>query len=375
MIVSLKNNKEIIVPDLFQEFISDSSTFKVYNSKALQNLNKISKDIKNGKYILIEKAKFSNILKLYNFINKKIDEFIPHELIANVRSKNNTRSKKYIYEKKKKNILDQILILGMNDSIITFDDKDTIYNLIYFCGSPFKYSDESFLLPFRFYNDLVYKLGESIYVKVAEAEFRTGMNVLLPKSQETYQLFKRALEEQQLKSDLEVLDMGCGSGVISYILNDLVEKSTICFTDILSESIASTLLNLEQSEDSSNKLIAMNPGSLYDNIDRKFDLIVFNPPWIDARSSNRSELALNDKDQSTVKEFLSNSRDHLNPNGKILLGFSDNSGDKAIELFEKNIADNNYTIVSVILDKIQSYQSGRKWMKIFVYELQYKYEE
>ncbi|MDA3885089.1 MAG: class I SAM-dependent methyltransferase, partial [Candidatus Delongbacteria bacterium] len=366
------NNKEIIVPDLFQEFISDSSSFKIYNSKDIQNLNKISKDIKNGKFIIIEKASFSNISKLYDYVNKKIDEFIPHELIANLRSKSNTRSKKFIYEKKKKNILNQILILGMNDNITTFDDNDEIHNLIYFCGSSFKYSNESFLLPFRFYSDLVKKLRDSVYVNVAESEFRTGINVLLPKSQETYQLFKRSIVEQQLKSDLDVLDMGCGSGVISYILNDLIENSTISFTDILPESIASALLNLEKAKKSTNKLIAINPGSLYDNIDKTFDLIVFNPPWIDARSSNRSELALNDKDQSTVKEFLSGSKDHLNPNGKILLGFSDNSGDKAVELFEKNIADNSYEILNIFSDKIQSYQSGRKWMKIFVYELQYK---
>ncbi|MDA3838751.1 MAG: hypothetical protein PF574_07195, partial [Candidatus Delongbacteria bacterium] len=135
MIVSLKNNKEIIVPDLFQEFISDSSSFKIYNSKDIQNLNKISKDIKSGKFIVVEKAKLSNISKLYDYVNKKIDEFIPHELRIDLKSKNNTRSKKYVYEKKKKNILDQILILGMNDKIITFDDKDDIRNLIYFCGS------------------------------------------------------------------------------------------------------------------------------------------------------------------------------------------------------------------------------------------------
>ncbi|MDA3838168.1 MAG: class I SAM-dependent methyltransferase, partial [Candidatus Delongbacteria bacterium] len=235
-----------------------------------------------------------------------------------------------------------------------------------------KYSDQHFLLPFRFYNDLEKKLKESIEVKATDSEFRTGINVLLPKSQETYQLFKKSIVEQESKIDLKILDMGCGSGVISYILNDQVENSTICFTDILPESIASALLNLERSKISTNKLIAMNPGSLYENIDRKFDLIVFNPPWIDARSSNRSELALNDKDQATVKAFLSVSKDHLNSEGKILLGFSDNSGDKAVELFEENIADNNYEILNIYSDKIQSYQSGRKWMKIFVYELQYK---
>jgi len=372
LIVSLKNNKEVIVPDLFQEFISDSSSFKIYNSKDIRNLNKISKDIKSGKFVIVEKSKFSNITKLYDFVNKKIDEFIPHELRVDLKSKNNTRSKKYVYEKKKRRILDQILILGMNDKITTFDDNDDIRNLIYFCGSPFKYSDQYFLLPFRFYNDLEKKLRESINVKAADSEFRTGMNVLLPKSQETYHLFKRSIEGQKSKSNLQILDMGCGSGVLSYILNDQVKNCTICFTDILPESIASALLNLEMSNESTNKLVAMTPGSLYENIDRKYDLIVFNPPWIDAKSSNRSELALNDKDQAIVKEFLSASKDHLNTDGRILLGFSDNSGEKAVELFDKNIADYNYEILNIYSDKIQSYQSGRKWMKIFVYELQYK---
>jgi predicted RNA methylase len=342
-----------------------------HNEKEIQNLNKISKDIKNGKFIIIEKGNYTSISKLYNFINKKIDEFIPHELITNLRSKSNTRSKKFIYEKNKKNILDKILILGMNNNLVTFADEQEIPNLIYFCGSEFKHLDELFLLPFRFYTDLKEKLKESIFVRATNTEFRTGINVLLPKSQETYQLFKKSIEDQKSKSDLEILDMGCGSGVISYILNNQVENSTICFTDILPESIASALLNLERSKMSTNKLIAMNPGSLYENIDRKFDLIVFNPPWIDARSSNRSELALNDKDQATVKEFLSCSKEHLKENGKILLGFSDNSGEKAVETFEQNISVNNYSIIKIHSDKIQSYQSGRKWMKIFVYELKH----
>ncbi|MCK4981128.1 MAG: methyltransferase, partial [Candidatus Delongbacteria bacterium] len=347
------------------------------NKKDIQNLNKISKDIKSGRFIIAEQADRSDIIRLYDFINKKIDEFISHELRDDLKSKNNTRNKKFVYETKKKSILDQILILGVNNKITTFDDNE-IPNLIYFCGSPFRYSDEMFLLPFRFYNDLIKKLSESIYVKVAGAEFRAGTNVLLPKSQETYKLFKQAIEIESPKNNIEILDMGCGSGVISYLLNDQVNNSTICFTDILPESIASTLLNLKTLIDdkgnsrANNKFIAMNPGSLYDNIDRKFDLIVFNPPWIDARSSNRSELALNDKDQTTVKEFLVRSKDHLNPNSKILLGFSDNSGDKAVELFENNISDNNYKILNIYTDKIQSYQSGRKWMKIYVYVLQLK---
>nr|MDA3813494.1 class I SAM-dependent methyltransferase [Candidatus Cloacimonadota bacterium] len=281
-------------------------------------------------------------------------------------------SKKFIYEKKKKNILNQILILGLNDNITTFEDKGVIPNLIYFCGSSFKHFNESFMLPFRFYNDLINKLKESIYVRAAESEFRTGINVLLPKSQETYLLLKKSIKELSVKSNLDILDMGCGSGVITYILNSEVENSSICFTDILPESIASALLNLEGSYDSTNKLIAMNPGSLYENIDRQFDLIVFNPPWIDAKASNRSELALNDKDQNIVKEFLSAGKEYLNADGRILLAFSDNSGDKAVELFEKNITDNSYETVNIHTDKIQSYQSGRKWMKIFVYELKIK---
>ena len=368
----LKNDRKIIIPDLFKKFISDSSSFKICTDKEIQNLNKISKDIKKGKFIIVEKAKLSNISNLYDFVNKKIDEFIPHELKNNLKLKNNTRSKKFIYDNKKKQILDQILILAKNDNITTFDDKK-IPNLIYFCGSDFKYSDEEFVLPFRFYNQLTEKLNESVFVKAADKEFRTGINVLLPKSQETYLLFKSSIENLKLKNNLDVLDMGCGSGVISAIMNNYIDNSRIYFTDILPEAIASALLNLRSISDSSNKFTAMHPGSLYDNIDIKFDIITFNPPWIDSKASNRSELALNDKGQKTLKEFLFTSKKHLKDDGKILLAFSDNSGEKAVEIFEKNIADNHYKITDIYTDKIQSYQSGRKWMKIFVYELKIRF--
>ncbi|MBN2788955.1 MAG: class I SAM-dependent methyltransferase [Candidatus Delongbacteria bacterium] len=372
MIVSLKNGKEIIVPDLFKEFISDSTSLKIYNDKSIQNLNKISKEIKNGHFILIEQASQKDIIKLYDFVERKIDEFISHDQRSEIKSKDNNRNKKYLFETKKKNVLNHILIVGKNEKIITYDDGTEINDLIYFCGSTIKHNDKNFIIPFKFYRDLQNKLSESIFVEAVGNEFRTGINVLLPKSQETYNLFKKSISGVSKKCNLSVLDMGCGSGVLSYILYDQLVRSEIYFTDILPESIASSELNLRKLQDDKegkNKLINLNPGYLFNNIDKNFDLIVFNPPWIDARANNRSELALNDKDQTLLVEFLLQSGDHLKDNGRILLGFSDNSGEKAIENFEKNIADHNFKIIKVNSDRIQSYQSGRKWMKIFVYEL------
>lgn len=53
----------------------------------------------------------------------------------------------------------------------------------------------------------------------------------------------------------------------------------------------------------------------------RFDLILSNPPWEDAKPENRAEYALYDESFRLLRSLLSGLRDHLNPGGRALLAY------------------------------------------------------
>ncbi|MBU4486902.1 MAG: methyltransferase, partial [Candidatus Delongbacteria bacterium] len=268
------------------------------------------------------------------------------------------------------------------DQVISFEEKITFPYLTSFCGEYFQNvnPDSEYLIPYKFFTDLTESLKTEITVNCIKMNIGSGVNVLLPKSQDTTELFKTALDGFKDKSMKKIIDMGCGSGILTLMADEIFNNSEIFFSDILPEAIASTLWNIEKNkntkfnkkgdrlfcETENNFILCCGNGDLFEKIDDKFDIIIFNSPWIDAISHNRSELALNDKNQKTLERFLMQAKHRLNNNGNILLAFSDNGGDTAVDRLNELITENHFHTDQEFFCRIQSHQSGRKWMKIFV---------
>jgi len=376
-------DRNFFIPELFVQLISGGSSFKIYESDEIVNYNKVFKDIKAGKFIIITNSKKIFADKIYKEILKRIDELIPFEELQRINSKDFSRNRKREYDKIKADIFNRLLVISKNDRFISFDDEEiSIPYLASFCGEDpnTDNKDIEFLLPYNFYLELESSLKDNIEIRSLKINISTGVNVLLPKSQETTELFRSAFENLPIKKDLSVIDMGCGSGVLTLLADASIEQSKIYFSDILPEALASSIRNIEKNKNvhfekmenrltcrtENNAIICLGSGDLFEHTEDKYDIIIFNPPWIDSISNNRSELALNDKDQKTVGRFLMQAKRRLSGKGKIFLAFSDNSGDFAVEKLDKLIEENNFIIENECSCKIQSHQSGRKWMRIFV---------
>ncbi|OFY92867.1 MAG: hypothetical protein A2491_21765 [Bacteroidetes bacterium RIFOXYC12_FULL_35_7] len=370
------------IPELFINLISNGSSFKIYESDETINFNKVFKDIKTGKFIIITNSKKIFADKIYKEILKRIDELIPFEELKRINSKDFSRNRKREYDKIKTDLLNRLIVISKNDRLISFHDEISLPYLVSFCGEDpcLETDDIEFLLPYNFYLELESSLKNHIEIRTLKMNISTGVNVLLPKSQETTELFRSAFENLSIKKDQRVIDMGCGSGVLTLLADASIEQSKIYFSDILPEALASTIRNFEKNKNASfekiedrltsrtqnNTIICLGSGDLFEHTEDKYDIIIFNPPWIDSISNNRSELALNDKDQKTVGRFLMQAKRRLSSKGKIFLAFSDNSGDSAVEKLDKLIEENKFISENEFSCKIQSRQSGRKWMRIFV---------
>lgn len=363
--------RDFSIPELFRDLITHDSGFSYVDLNGKESTGKIIKSLKSEKFIVIINSLPEKTHKLYKEIIKRLDEILPFDKKTDIRSKNFSRNRKREYDKLKNNILNRLLIVAQGYIITSFSKDVRIPYLDSFCGENPNCNDPSkeYLIPYKFFLELKESLNSEIFIKCANLKISAGINVLLPKSQETTELFKSVFSELPKKNNLVILDMGCGSGVLTLIADSLFEDSEIHFTDILPEALASALNNIDNNispDDSSNSLICRDPGDLFEKIDDVYDLIIFNPPWVDAPARNRSEFALNDRDQKLLERFIIQAKNRLKPDGRIALAYSDNNGDKAVEKFNSIVLHNGFITEKEYSAKVQSYQSGRKWMRIFV---------
>jgi release factor glutamine methyltransferase len=142
-------------------------------------------------------------------------------------------------------------------------------------------------------------------------------NIYIP--EEDSYLLKKALEDYLLKiknkKNLKFLDMGCGSGILAETaLKKGLKKNNILCVDI----------NVFAVEELKKKRFRVLKSDLFSNLKKeKFDLIVFNPPYLpfDKKEDKDSQLATTGgkKGSEVINKFLVYGKKHLNEKGKILL--------------------------------------------------------
>lgn len=150
----------------------------------------------------------------------------------------------------------------------------------------------------------------------------------------------------------KVLDMGAGSGVIA--------KAALGKAD---EVIAVDINQKAVSHVKSLGIKALR-SDLFSNIKGRFDLIVFNPPYLPYEKKEDKATALQvsggKKGHELIERFLKNAKKHLEKHGKILLLFSSLSGN-----VEKLMKKYGYEY-----KKIE--EKSLFFEKLYVYELRHR---
>ncbi len=125
----------------------------------------------------------------------------------------------------------------------------------------------------------------------------------------------------------KVLDMGCGS----CILAETASKKT--------KNVTAADINPEAVKLAKQKGFKAVQSDLFENIEGKFNLIIFNPPYLpeDEKEDEESKLITTGgkKGNEVLKRFLEQAKERLALDGNILLVVSSLTP-KAEELFKKN---------------------------------------
>lgn len=234
-----------------------------------------------------------------------------------------------------------------------------------------------FLIPLMRIHKIQKALAETYSIRALGISLQASDNVLPPHSQETVELFQCGLRsvKSHLPQGATVLDMGCGCGNLTLLAAQEVAdlRARIYAADLLPEAVATTRLNLGHYGDvhsNSAPIHIMLPGDLFQTVPAlRFDLVIFNAPWVVSRARNRAEIAIHDEKQHTLRRFFGDLPRYLNPRGRALIGYADASGVKAITRLEELIGAAGLTILNRFKERVATHRSKRKWENITVYEL------
>lgn len=169
------------------------------------------------------------------------------------------------------------------------------------------------------------------YVDFFDTRIYVNKNVLIPRyeTEELVHLFYFNERSNISKNKAEILDLCAGSGCIGLSLkNNLEDKVSISLSDIDEEAIQQIKYNAE----SLSLNVDIIKSDLFTNIDKKFDYIIANPPYIpfdEKLSKSVTEFephnALYAKDNGFYfyQQILNNIQQFLNKKGKLYLEISD----------------------------------------------------
>lgn len=205
--------------------------------------------------------------------------------------------------------------------------------------------DEAVLAPLR---DLLKKRGEGIplqhllgNVPFHGRDFICDGRALIPRP-ETEELVGMILNELP-QDPLEILDMGCGSGVLGLSLAAERKDSRVTLADVSTDAIS---LAKENADELGIENVSFIHSDLYENITGSFDLIAANLPYVpigeasgmDRELAHDPALALfsGADGMDLLRRFIPDTLNFLKPGGVIALEIGHDQASQVRSCLEKS---------------------------------------
>lgn len=129
-----------------------------------------------------------------------------------------------------------------------------------------------------------------------------------------------------------VLDVGTGSGIIA--LSAAEFAGSVLGVDVDPQAVSCARKNAVRNGIGNAEF---RVSDLFENVEGKFDLIIFNPPYLPSGSIKDKAVDGGRRGRQLIRKFIADAGDHLNPEGRILILVSSlNEPEKIIKNFGKN---------------------------------------
>lgn len=191
-----------------------------------------------------------------------------------------------------------------------------------------------------------YIIGETVFYGLP---VKLTSDVLIPRP-ETEELVDLIVKNHKKNQNINILDMGTGSGCIAVALKKYLPEAQVFAMDISEDAlkIAKDNAAINQTEIYFFKDDILNPQNKYDF----FDIIVSNPPYVRESEKelmkknvldNEPHLALFVKDDDALvfyRKIIDFAKEHLKPEGFIYFEINEALGKDAAELLNQNVFKN-----------------------------------
>ncbi len=160
---------------------------------------------------------------------------------------------------------------------------------------------------------------KGIEVKTLDITLKPYYNTYFPTRFDHLKLFDKWLKKYEGSKE-NAIEIGIGSGILSF---QLIQNGfqNIFATDTNKNAIIGVAQ--ESKRLGYEKHLILNYGDLFENCNIKANVIVFNPPWLPAKHQLEEGI---DKaiyyEEGLFPRFFEQAKEHLAPNGKIVLIFS-----------------------------------------------------
>ena len=367
---SINNIGELYVPAECRDAVFARARAKLFSHQELGHLNRIFTHIRHGGVAIVE-GEWEQITALMDYIQRHKRDLIQHPQRED-RTRDRRASRGKSVNDALREALARLMCWADADGILQAENAPVLPYLLELAGEPADANQgKPFLLSLTKIQQIQQALTDTYPIRALDASLVASENVLAPRSQETIECFQEALQHVRQSRPAAVADIGCGSGCLTLLARqELGEQTEVYASDLLPEAVATTRLNLQRLSPDSARVHVMPADDLFDPFpSHQFDVIIFNAPWVVARVRNRSELAIHDEKQETVKRFFAEVSTFLKPDGVILLGYADASGPKAIANLERIIANAGFKEETLFKRRVATHRSKRKWEQIRVYVL------
>ncbi len=156
-------------------------------------------------------------------------------------------------------------------------------------------------------------------------KFYIDERVLIPRF-ETEELVENTVTyiNKFFTEPVDIIDLGCGSGVIGLTLEKKVSTKSVDLVDISNKALEVTKINCKNLNSNANII----QSDMFDAINKKYDVIISNPPYIktkeeieDIVKNNEPHIALyaGDDGLDCYKKILKNIKNHMKE--KCLIAF------------------------------------------------------
>ena len=173
--------------------------------------------------------------------------------------------------------------------------------------------------------------------------FSVDNSTLIPRP-ETESLVEFILEKFSGSKNLNLLDMGTGTGAIAIAIGTEKPGWKIIASDVSPQALA---LAAQNSRDHQTDNITFIHSNWFENIDQQdFDVIVSNPPYIasddphlsqgDVRFEPQSALSSGEKGMDDIEHLCAHAKNHLSKNGWLIVEHGYNQERLVADCFTKN---------------------------------------